>query len=460
MSSKAIHIVCSGGGVKTLSYIGAIQKLIEHGYTIASISGCSMGTFTGALVCSGMEFGEIEEKVINFDYRRLNRKKRFGILNLLKYPFAVFHSPDFSVLVKELFGSEIKLGDLKIPYAAAALDLRQRRFLVFSSDTHPDMKLAEVVGIANAVPIMHAPVEREKRLIVDAGLATDSPIWIAASRSENYPIVVLRIARDKTERYRKGLFKYVRHLISSAVVSHDFFALAQTPRAIEVNIDGGDIPYDDFSISNEKIGGLILHGSDAMDRKLLEYNYDLHKVLELRGGDNPTGPLGDMSKAEVLASNMIRTFQNESTQNGHVFISYHNKDTKWLQQLRKSLIAAQKHLSIDIWDDTMVPPGADLNEEMDKALANTKVAVFLVTANFLAASSYIDQQVDYFLNQNREQKVQLLWVAVSSSLHELTPIAKIDCANNPAFPLDQQNEGAQNKTITEISRKIIERMGL
>ena len=53
MSINKIHIVCSSGGVKCFSFIGAINRLYKSNIEIASISACSMGSVIGALIASG-----------------------------------------------------------------------------------------------------------------------------------------------------------------------------------------------------------------------------------------------------------------------------------------------------------------------------------------------------------------------------------------------------------------------
>ena len=110
MESEKVHIVCSSGGVKCFSYIGAIQKLYENKISVASVSACSMGTMLGALLCSGMDIKKIEETILNFDYSNLETKKRFALLHYLKYPFATHNTPDYPRIMTALLGKDMLLG--------------------------------------------------------------------------------------------------------------------------------------------------------------------------------------------------------------------------------------------------------------------------------------------------------------------------------------------------------------
>ena len=48
-----VHLVLSAGGLKVVSYVGALSVLAERNISFASVSACSAGTFIGALLCAG-----------------------------------------------------------------------------------------------------------------------------------------------------------------------------------------------------------------------------------------------------------------------------------------------------------------------------------------------------------------------------------------------------------------------
>ncbi len=124
MDSHKIHLVCSSGGVKCFSYIGAINRLYASNVTIESISAYSMGTAIGPLIASGIDLKVLEERIINFDFSILEIKKPLGFFGISFTPFATHHVPDYEKMMQRLLGEDMTLSQLKIPFSALVLNIR------------------------------------------------------------------------------------------------------------------------------------------------------------------------------------------------------------------------------------------------------------------------------------------------------------------------------------------------
>src|SRR5262249_54585970 len=71
-----------------------------------------------------------------------------------------------------------------------------------------------------------------------------------------------------------------------------------------------------------------------------------------------------------------------------IFVSYSHADRDWLSRLRTHLVPYLRGEKLDLWDDTRISAGADWAAEINRVMADARVAVFLVSPDFLA-SDYV-----------------------------------------------------------------------
>lgn len=137
-----------------------------------------------------------------------------------------------------------------------------------------------------------------------------------------------------------------------------------------------------------------------------------------------------------------------------VFLSYSRKDEGALGELQTMLTPLVRNKTIDVWFDGDIKPSQKWREEIRKAMASTRVAVLLVSPNFLASKFVIEEELPYFLRVAEEEDVKLLWILLSSCLYEETPLGNYQAAHDIAMPLDSLSESSRRKVLVEISRMI------
>lgn len=137
-----------------------------------------------------------------------------------------------------------------------------------------------------------------------------------------------------------------------------------------------------------------------------------------------------------------------------VFISYSHQDKEWLDQLRKWLKPLEQGGLLDFWDDGKIEPGDDWRQEIEEALGSAKLAVLLVSQNFLTSEFIPNQELTPILEKAESEGVPVLWIAVSESTYEDSPIERFQAVNDPGMPLDTLEPKDLNRQLKEIYKAL------
>ncbi len=118
-----------------------------------------------------------------------------------------------------------------------------------------------------------------------------------------------------------------------------------------------------------------------------------------------------------------------------VFICYSHKDKRWLEDLQTHLKPYVRNGLITAWSDKQIAPGSKWLEEIEAALTSTKVAVLLVTPNFLASDFIAEKELGPLLKKAEKGKVIIIWIPVRTSSYKETSLKDYQAAIDPGKPL-------------------------
>ena len=190
-----VALTLGSGGARGYAHMGAIEVLVERGYDIIAISGCSMGALVGGMFAAG-KMKDYKDWVTGLG--------QFDVLKLLDVTFnsvgAIRGEKIFSV-VREMLG-DTRIEDLPIAYTAVATDLLAHKEIWFQEGP-----LDQAIRASVAIPSMVTPLVLHGRVLVDGALLNPLPIIPTISSHADLIVAVnLSGEDDRSQRIPDAAF--------------------------------------------------------------------------------------------------------------------------------------------------------------------------------------------------------------------------------------------------------------
>lgn len=137
-----------------------------------------------------------------------------------------------------------------------------------------------------------------------------------------------------------------------------------------------------------------------------------------------------------------------------IFISYSRKDAIWLDRLETMLKPLERAKSITTWSDRDIQSGRLWSSEIQSALDRARMAILLVSDNFLASDFIAENELPPLLERGAAGGLQIVWIPISSCMYRETRIANYQAAADPKKPLDGLSEAEWKTVLMEICTEI------
>jgi len=119
-----------------------------------------------------------------------------------------------------------------------------------------------------------------------------------------------------------------------------------------------------------------------------------------------------------------------------VFISYSHYDSGILDRLQVHLKTFIRESSIDVWDDRKIIPGTKWREDIRKAIDLAKIAILLVSADFLSSDFIMKNELPPLLAAAHEEQTIILSLIVGPRRYKQTEsISQYKAMNDPSYPI-------------------------
>jgi len=227
-----VALVLGSGSSRGWAHIGAIEALEEEGVPIDFISGCSVGSYVGAIYACG-SLGSLKDFVL-----RMNGKKVFSYFDVV---FPRSGLLDGAKKVAELFSmhTDVKhFSQLNIPVSMVATDLQRGEKVVLRTG-----ELLPALRATMSVPGLFAPARVKGRWLVDGGVVDPVPVGPARATEADVVIAVDLNSGITSRRMRRlvveetAIEKPDDHKIKSELLTKltDYYETAEASFKAKVN---------------------------------------------------------------------------------------------------------------------------------------------------------------------------------------------------------------------------------
>lgn len=140
-----------------------------------------------------------------------------------------------------------------------------------------------------------------------------------------------------------------------------------------------------------------------------------------------------------------------------VFISYSHKDSRYLKSLLPHLEFLERNKQIDLWVDTKIKPGQRWQDEIESALASARVAILLISIDFLISPFIGSNELPPLLTAAEAEGVKILPVILRPCTLPKS-LSQFQAINNPSRPVSMMKGYEKEDLWVKVASVIAEAM--
>src|SRR5262245_31203039 len=106
------------------------------------------------------------------------------------------------------------------------------------------------------------------------------------------------------------------------------------------------------------------------------------------------------------------------------FVSYCRKDKAFLELFQPFFTQLEAGFKVNVWHDEKIAIGTKWRPEIKKAIDNARIALLLVSQNYLASKFIMEVELPSLLDAAKPHGLSIWWLPLSSCMWEDTPIAE------------------------------------
>ncbi len=144
-----------------------------------------------------------------------------------------------------------------------------------------------------------------------------------------------------------------------------------------------------------------------------------------------------------------------------VFISYNHSDSRWKDDLVRQLGVLEREGLIEAWHDGRIPPGADWLPSIEAAMAEARVAVFIVSAHFLNSEFVRRKEIPALMDRRRKEGLRIIPLIARPCPWQKVPwLAAIQARPHNAKTLAELGGARAQRVLSDLAEEIHESVEL
>lgn len=289
------RIILSGGGVKVISIIGALNTMYSAGFLkkVKEVCGVSAGAFLAFLVASGFIIPQIEALIIDLEFSVIRNMTPEAFLGFPE-TFGIDDGANFVKLLESIFRVALKIDpqitfeqfeklgrEGQLSFRCWATDLNTQSVREFSFIKTPSVKIIDALRASMCLPLYFTPIPDpiNGHLLSDGGIQGSLPLHHLTHDECQESIAIGFSNPDETlTAVIEDLYGFINSLFTSLIHSRNAeFLKKWEHKILRIPID--NYPSWNFEISREdrlillKKGALAGHNwiknAKSMSRHIL-----------------------------------------------------------------------------------------------------------------------------------------------------------------------------------------------
>ena len=140
--------------------------------------------------------------------------------------------------------------------------------------------------------------------------------------------------------------------------------------------------------------------------------------------------------------------------NPYVLVSYSHEDEKWKDRLLPYLQILEQVENVEPWDDRKIGVGENWFRRLYEVLEKTKIAICLVSENFLASSFCQEEEMSFLLQERQKGDLEIFPILIRHCPWKLYPwLSKLQMLPRDGKSLVDDFEGREHLVFTELTEQ-------